>query len=76
MLKLIRKRSVQVESIKIIISSYKKTRDFIPCKYCGRYDEHVELVKTPTDLEMGWLHPWCAGQIIQDAMKELIDRTS
>lgn len=45
-----------------------------PCKLCGRYDDKVKEHETPTGVVMGYLHPWCASQIIHDAMRELINR--
>lgn len=51
-------------------------RELIPCKLCGRYDDQVEHIHTPTGVCLGELHPWCASEIVHSAMKELVQRMS
>jgi len=51
-------------------------RDLTPCKMCGKYDDMVKPTETPTGVEVGNMHPWCASQLIHEAMKELIRRMS
>lgn len=49
-------------------------RDFTPCIYCHRYDEHVK------DLDenglKGRYHDRCASRVLHDTMKELFVRMS